>query len=298
MNLKGILQDKSSSYKLFTFVCIVFLSSVIGILLSSIISPHESEMYKPSNVITLKMMQLIVSVFIFIIPPLFFSYLSSVNTINIFGFKNRFKRQNLLLLFLIMIFIQPFVVYCMQINTKLLYLISDYMPLIIESLEKMEDRASELTSLFLKMNSPSELFFNLFLIALIPAIGEELFFRGVVQRYLQKLLKNPHVGVCITACVFSAIHMQFFGFLPRFVLGLILGYLFYYSSNLWMSVLGHFINNALGVLLMYSAFANKLNPDITNIKNTEINLFQAFFSVSVVLLFFYLYKKINTQKSD
>ena len=210
MNLKGILQDKSSSYKLFAFVCIVFLSSVIGVLLSSIISPHESEMYKPSNVFTLKMMQLIVSVFIFIIPPLFFSYISSVNTINIFGFKNRFKRQNLLLLFLIMIFIQPFVVYCMQINTKLLYLISDYMPLIIESLEKMEDRASELTSLFLKMNSPSELFFNLFLIALIPAIGEELFFRGVVQRYLQKLLKNPHVGSMYNSlCVFSNTHAVF-----------------------------------------------------------------------------------------
>ena len=239
------------------------------------------------------MMQLIVSVFIFIIPPLFFSYLSRVNTINIFGFKNKFKRQNLLLVFLIMIFIQPFVVYCMQINTKLLYLVSDYIPLIIQNLENMEQRALELTTLFLTMNSASDLFFNLFLIALIPAFGEELFFRGVVQQYLQKILKNPHLGVCLTACVFSAIHMQFFGFLPRFLLGLILGYLFFYSGNLWMSVLGHFINNALGVLLSYSAFANKLTPDITNIEKTGINLSQAFFSVAVVLLFFYLYKQIN-----
>lgn len=293
MNLKGIFQDKSSSYNLFIFLCIVFLSSFLGVLLSSIISPSEAEMYKPSNVFTLKMMQLIVSVFIFIIPPLFFSYLSSVNTINIFGFKNKFKRQNLLLVFLIMIFIQPFVVYCMQINTKLLYLVSDYIPLIIQNLEKMEQRALELTTLFLTMNSASDLFFNLFLVALIPAIGEELFFRGVVQQYLQKILKNPHLGVCLTACVFSAIHMQFFGFLPRFLLGLILGYLFFYSGNLWMSVLGHFINNALGVLLAYSAFANKLTPDITNIENTGINLSQAFFSVAVVLLFFYLYKQIN-----
>ena len=293
MNLKGIFQDKSSSYKLFIFICIVFLSSFLGVLLSSIISPPESEMYKPSNVFTLKMMQLIVSVFIFIIPPLFFSYLSRVNTINIFGFKNKFKRQNLLLVFLIMIFIQPFVVYCMQINTKLLYLVSDYIPLIIQNLENMEQRALELTTLFLTMNSASDLFFNLFLIALIPAFGEELFFRGVVQQYLQKILKNPHLGVCLTACVFSAIHMQFFGFLPRFLLGLILGYLFFYSGNLWMSVLGHFINNALGVLLAYSAFANKLTPDITNIEKTGINLSQAFFSVAVVLLFFYLYKQIN-----
>jgi hypothetical protein len=64
-----------------------------------------------------------------------------------------------------------------------------------------------------------------------------------------------------------------------------------------MSVLAHFINNALGVLLMYSAFANKLNPDIVNIKNTEITFIQAFFSVSVVLFFIYLYKQINNKKS-
>ena len=139
-----------------------------------------------------------------------------------------------------------------------------------------------------------DLLFNLFLIALIPAIGEELFFRGIVQKKLGNILTSPHVAVIITSFIFSAIHMQFFGFLPRFILGLILGYLFYYSANLWMSVLGHFINNALGVLLMYSAFANKLTPDITN---TDISLFQAFFSVSVVLIFFYLYRQINSQKS-
>ena len=91
--------------------------------------------------------------------------------------------------------------------------------------------------------------------------------------------------------------MQFFGFLPRFALGVILGYLFFYSRNLWTSILAHFINNAMGVLLMYSAFSENLNADIANLENTEISWYQAIFSISVVLLFFYLYIKINTQKS-
>jgi len=185
----------------------------------------------------------------------------------------------------------------MQLNTSFLHSVSDYIPVIYNQMELMEDKAAELTNFFLSMNSPMDLLFNLFLIALIPAIGEELFFRGIVQKKLANILKSSHVAVIITSFIFSAIHMQFFGFLPRFILGLILGYLFYYSANLWMSVLGHFINNALGVLLMYSAFSNKLTPDITNIKNTDISLFQAFFSVSVVLIFFYLYKQINSQKS-
>lgn len=297
MNLNGILQDKSESSKLWYFVLLVLISSFIGIILSSIISPTEADILLEENKNKLKISQFIASVFIFIIPCILLSYFSTKESFNIFGFKSELKRQNILLILFMMIFIQPFVVFCMQLNASFLHSVSDYIPVIYNQMELMEDKAAELTNFFLSMNSPMDLLFNLFLIALIPAIGEELFFRGIVQKKLGNILKSTHVSVIITSFIFSAIHMQFFGFLPRFILGLILGYLFYYSANLWMSVLGHFINNALGVLLMYSAFANKLTPDITNIKNTDISLFQAFFSVSVVLIFFYLYKQINSQKS-
>ena len=297
MNLNGILQDKSESSKLWYFVLLVLISSFIGIVLSSIIFPTEADILLEGNKNKLKISQFIVSVFIFIIPCMLLSYFSTKKSFNIFGFKSELKRQNILLILFMMIFIQPFVVFCMQLNASFLHSVSDYIPVIYNQMELMEDKAAELTNFFLSMNSPMDLLFNLFLIALIPAIGEELFFRGIVQKKLGNILKSPHVAVITTSFIFSAIHMQFFGFLPRFILGLILGYLFYYSANLWMSVLGHFINNALGVFLMYSAFANKLTPDITNIKNTDISLFQAFFSVSVVLIFFYLYKQINYQKS-
>lgn len=297
MNLNGILQDKSESSKLWCFVLLVLISSFIGIILSSIISPTEVDILLEGNKNKLKISQFIASVFIFIIPCILLSYFSTKESFNIFGFKSELKRQNILLILFMMIFIQPFVVFCMQLNSSFLHSVSDYIPVIYNQMELMEDKAAELTNFFLSMNSPMDLLFNLFLIALIPAIGEELFFRGIVQKKLGNILKSSHVAVIITSFIFSAIHMQFFGFLPRFVLGLILGYLFYYSANLWMSVLGHFINNALGILLMYASFANKLTPDITNIQNTDISLLQAFFSVSVVLIFFYLYKQINSQKS-
>ena len=298
MNLKGILQDKSESLKLWYFVMLVFMFSFIGIVFSSVISPTEAEVFLEENKNKLKVSQFIASVFIFIIPCILFSYFSSRDSFNIFGFKSKLKRQNILLILFMIIFIQPFVVFCFQLNTSFLNSISEYIPVIYNQMELMEDKAAELTNFFLSMNTVGELFFNLFLIALIPAIGEELFFRGVIQKKLGNILKSPHVSVIITSIIFSAIHMQFFGFLPRFVLGLMLGYLFFFSKNLWTSILAHFINNAMGVLLMYSAFSENLNPDITNLENTEISFSQAFFSISVVLLFYYLYIKINTQKSD
>ena len=233
-----------------------------------------------------------------IIPSLLFAYFSNKDSVNIFGFKSRLKRQNILLILFIIIFIQPFVVFCMNINTSFLNSISEYIPIIYNQMELMENKATDLTNIFLNMNSTGDLLFNLFLIALIPAIGEELFFRGIIQKKLGNILKSPHFSVIMTSFIFSAIHMQFFGFLPRFLLGVLLGYLFVYSRNLWTSILAHFINNAMGVLLMYSAFTENLNPDITNIGNNEVNFSQALISISVVLLFFYLYIKVNMQKSD
>ena len=90
--------------------------------------------------------------------------------------------------------------------------------------------------------------------------------------------------------------MQFFGFLPRFFLGIILGYLFYYSGNLWMSIIAHFINNALAVLLMYLPFHEKINTDISQLENTEISMMQATIFLVIVLFFIYLYKQINSKK--
>jgi len=123
-----------------------------------------------------------------------------------------------------------------------------------------------------------------------------MFFRGVIQKKLKNILNNPHIAILITSFVFSAIHMQFFGFLPRFFLGMILGYLFYYSGNLWMPIIAHFINNALAVLLMYLPFSEKINTDISQLEKTEISMIQATIFLTIVLFFIYLYKQINSKE--
>ena len=93
-----------------------------------------------------------------------------------------------------------------------------------------EDSTAEIMKEVLTMETPLIFIVNLLLIAITPAIGEELLFRGVIQGGLQKKLSNPHVAILIASILFSAFHMQFEGFLPRMVLGMVLGYSFYLSK--------------------------------------------------------------------
>ncbi len=92
---------------------------------------------------------------------------------------------------------------------------------------------------------------SLFIIAMIPAIGEELIFRGILQNLLAKFSKNPHIGIWVSAILFSAIHLQFYGFFPRMLLGALFGYLYLWSGRLSVAMLAHFFNNALALTLVY-----------------------------------------------
>lgn len=117
----------------------------------------------------------------------------------------------------------------------------------------MEDQTNGMLEGLLVMNSPVELVFNLILIAVLPALGEELIFRGLIQQSFRKWLGNPHVAIWLTAILFSTIHFQFQGFLPRMFLGALLGYLFYWTNNLWVPIIAHFVTNGLQVFGAYVA---------------------------------------------
>ena len=155
-----------------------------------------------------------------------------------------------------------------------------------------DNNAEKITKYFLKMNTLGDLFFNVLVIAIIPAIGEELFFRGYLQEKMTQWLGKPDVAIIITAILFSAIHMQFQGFLPRFALGLILGYLFYWSGSLWLPIIAHLLNNAMAVTFSYPALS-----DYAYLTENTATWQQAFFSfMAVGLLVFLLQKNLSIKK--
>ncbi len=122
-----------------------------------------------------------------------------------------------------------------------------------------EESATELIDILITSENFLAMIFNLFMIAVIPAIGEELIFRGVLQKILSDLFKSGHLAVWSTALLFSAIHFQFFGFIPRFILGLVFGYLFLWGGTLWLPVISHFINNSIPVIGAYILGWEKMN---------------------------------------
>ncbi len=117
----------------------------------------------------------------------------------------------------------------------------------------MEQRTGDIIQSILVMDSPGELFFTLVVIALAPAVGEELLFRGIVQQQLGRWLGKPAAAIWITAVLFSIIHFQFAGFLPRLLLGAGLGYLFLWTRSLRAPIAGHFAINAIQVVIQYFA---------------------------------------------
>jgi membrane protease YdiL (CAAX protease family) len=110
---------------------------------------------------------------------------------------------------------------------------------------------------------------NLLMIAILPAIGEELLFRGVLLRLFREWTKNVHVAIIITALLFSFIHFQFYGFLPRFLMGVLFGYLVYWSGSLWVSVIAHFVNNGTAVIVAWLGARYFPNLDFNTFGSTH-----------------------------
>lgn len=203
----------------------------------------------PGKVGLLKYLQIVQSIGLFVVPVLLAAYFFSPSAWSYFGFERKPSAVTFFAALLIMFAALPFINWLTTLNEAMT------LPESWKGLEQwmttMEDQATTITEAFLKTNSIGGLFVNLLLIAIVPAIGEELFFRGMLQRLFGELFKNAHVAIGITALLFSVIHMQFYGFVPRFFLGLILGYLYYFGGSLWVPILAHFVNNGGAVLVAY-----------------------------------------------
>jgi len=158
---------------------------------------------------------------------------------------------------------------------------------------EQEDKADKTIDLLIASKTSGTMIVNILNIALLPAIAEELFFRGVFQKIFYNLFKSGHIAIWVTAFLFSSIHLQFFGFIPRFILGLIFGYLFFWSGTLWLPIISHFVNNAVPVIVTFIQGMDNLNAPV------DVSLLhQAIYlpfpvAISFMILFYFRNKKIS-----
>ena len=125
-----------------------------------------------------------------------------------------------------------------------------------------EERLAKLTEVITDFKSVGGLLAGVFVIAFLPAIGEELVFRGIIQNELWRGTRNVHVAIWVSAAIFSAIHMQFYGFVPRLLLGALFGYLYYWSGSLLIPIFSHFFNNSFAVVMVYLNHMNITSIDV------------------------------------
>lgn len=191
-----------------------------------------------------KVIQILSSIGTFILPPIALALTERKKVTEFYLFKQP-KFLLIVLVLAIMILSMPFMEWTVIWNQKMV--LPDFLHKIEQWMKEKEAIAMKMTIQLITVRSNFDFIVNLFMIAVIPAIGEELMFRGGVQRSLNRAFENPHLAIWLSAIIFSAIHMQFYGFVPRMLLGAGFGYLYYYSGSIWYAMLAHFINNAYAV---------------------------------------------------
>lgn len=151
--------------------------------------------------------------------------------------------------------------------------------------KEKEEFLKKVTESLTRLNTPFELIIGLVVIALLPALGEELVFRGYLQNKFAQLFGSYHIAIWLSAFLFSAIHFQFYGFVPRMVLGGIFGYLYFFTGQFHLPVVAHFTNNGLMIIMMYLKNMKYISYDI----ETEENISFGAASMSVLLMFSVLF---------
>ena len=211
------------------------------------------------NIRLFKFLQVLYSTGLFLIPALLAGFLIQRNTWEFLKADRRIKVTLIILVVLLMIASVPWINYLGFLNEKLT--LPERWNFWMDRMRQNDEKSWELMKSYLATENAWGLMFNLFMISLIPAIGEEFLFRGTLQKIFSEWFRNGHLAVWTAAILFSLAHYQFLGFIPRIVLGALFGYLFYWTGNIWMPVLAHFINNSIAVVYYNLFLLGKLGID-------------------------------------
>lgn len=255
-----------------------------------------SDYSDPSTVLALKYFQIVNQVGVFIAPAILFVILTDDDFRGYLRFNNGFKFFSIIFGCIVLLVSLPFINWLVQINSSM------HFPAFLAGMEtwmrEAEENAQKLTDAFLLTSSWEGLLVNLIMIALLAAVGEELIFRGILVRLFRDWTGSVHLAVIIPAFLFSALHLQFYGFFGRFALGIVLGYLFIWSGSLWVPVFVHFFNNAMAVIISFLDQRGIISTDLESFGSSNNvfvicgSLLMMIFTLSII----YLHEKGHFKK--
>ncbi|WP_372774800.1 lysostaphin resistance A-like protein [Mangrovibacterium sp.] len=248
----------------FIMALFVILVSVLAVMVLSVFAAipffgfdgflavsSAADLDNPDHIFVLKYIQTMQSIGMFVLPPFVIGWLFAGDSLKYLSMKRPVRGRLLLMGILGLLVSTPFITVVGYLNQEMTF--PNWLSGVEQWMRGMEDQAEMTIEKFIEVQSTGGLMFNLFMIAVIPALGEEFLFRGVIQQIFTKMARNYHVGIWVSAFLFSALHLQFFGFVPRLLLGALFGYFLVYSGSIWVPVAAHFINNTIGVLSLHAA---------------------------------------------
>jgi membrane protease YdiL (CAAX protease family) len=207
----------------------------------------ESALSNPKNAATLRMIQTISVIIGMFLPACFVASILNRRPFSLLGFRKQIQLKQVGLIVLI-VFASLFIAGTLGYLTKLIPFPATWK----SSFDKMESSYGEQVEIMVSLKSFSGYIMSVALMAFLPAVCEETLFRGGLQNFLGRATKSPWLAIIIVSILFSAVHFSAYGFLPRMFLGIVLGCVYYFTGNLWLSILLHFLNNALAVTQAYA----------------------------------------------
>ncbi|MFD0795222.1 CPBP family intramembrane glutamic endopeptidase [Mucilaginibacter litoreus] len=286
-------------YFVVIFAGIFIVLNILGILLVGLIYGFDLIMdiarldfTNPKTVPALYLLQVVTTTLPIFTAPMVFGYWVMRAPEEYLMIRHKVKPMLFVVAFFTMLVSSPLIELLGNINQQLV------LPKALSGLERWmkqsEESARRVTMAILQMQTVWDCVKNVFLIGFLTAVAEEFLFRGGMQSIFVKWTRNKHAAIWITAAVFSAFHLEFYGFLPRLLLGALFGYFVAYSGSIWPAVWGHFLNNGTAVIAtyMFQHKHTKLNPDDQHIFNFSGYIF----SLIIVIILLVVYKKIAEAK--
>ena len=288
MALKGKYEQSHVAVKVIQWIGCILVCSMIA----------AGSMFffeQPLSVTALKWVQFFQSTAMFLLPPLCVAYLWSEQPLKWLrasefqGFK---VSGSAILLMLVAL---PAINLLSYWNQQM------SLPAFLEPLEQWmktsEESAKVLTEQFMQATTFGGLIINILLMAVLPAIGEELTFRGVLMNFFEVKGKRVHLAIWCTAILFSAIHLQFYGFVPRMLMGALFGYMLVWTGSLWVPILMHFTNNAAAVVLYFVSLRAGWDMEMVDAIGTGDTLWLGVVSMIVTIAGIYAFRRSTTMSN-
>jgi membrane protease YdiL (CAAX protease family) len=301
--MKSAVSQMSPGKQLLLFILIfigIFTAfNILGIIAVGLIYGFDLIMdianlnfTNPQSIPALYILQIVTTTIPIFLAPIIFAYWVVKDPQEYLKSSFRFPWMLFVIAFFVMMISTPLIEFLSNVNQQLV--LPKWLNGLEKWMKKSEESARRVTMAILQMNTLWDCIKNVILIGFLTAVAEEFMFRGGLQTIMARLTKNIHAAIWITAALFSAFHMEFYGFLPRLLLGALFGYFVAYSGSIWPAVWGHFLNNATAVVAtyLYQKKHIKLNPDATDV----FSWWQYIFSLIIIIILLIVYKKVALGK--